>query len=62
MGSALSKGQRIGWTGTLTDKNRDTNGQGHSWEGAGTQTDRYRDTDTDNLNGQLTKKIERLKR
>jgi hypothetical protein len=29
---------------TQTDSNRDTNGQGHRWTGAGTQRDRERDT------------------
>jgi hypothetical protein len=56
------QGHRQTGTGTQTDRDADELGQGHKGTGKGTQTDTDRDTDIDNYNGQLTKKMERLKR
>ncbi len=55
------QGHRQTETGTQTDRDADEQGQGHKGTGKGTQTDtdRYTDTDIDNYNGQLTKKLER---
>jgi hypothetical protein len=46
---------------TQTDRDADEQGQGHKGTGKRTQTDtdRVMNTDIDNYNGQLTKKIER---
>jgi hypothetical protein len=53
------QGHRKTGTGTQTDRDTDRQGQGHKGTGKGTQMDTDRDTDTDidNFNGQLAKKL-----
>ncbi len=55
------QGHRRPGTGTQTDRDADGQEQGHKGIGKETQTDTDRDTDTDidNYNRQLTKKLER---